>query len=229
MVLGYLEPIWLFQAEAAYPPIRALSTSLNSIWYEIIPLPCSPSPSISRTKTASRLGEQTHTLALSSLRPLMLGSCFEFRRVVQDGNMLQTPLPETRYYWDQSGFQHGLIVLPKINNLSELSMHVEWSCDLKHLSDTRYYPLIPIGNGSFRIRNLALGGPFQPEIDYRRELAGWLHYGRRCQICGLPFHQNYRPHQIDFGVLFCHGCHKNYTLSMSILSALDPWLLPDSC
>jgi hypothetical protein len=37
MVLGYLEPIWLFQAEAAYPPIRALSTSLNSIWYEIIP------------------------------------------------------------------------------------------------------------------------------------------------------------------------------------------------
>jgi hypothetical protein len=37
MVLGYLEPIWLFQAEAAYPLIRALSISLNSIWYEITP------------------------------------------------------------------------------------------------------------------------------------------------------------------------------------------------
>ena len=37
MVLGYLEPIWLFQAEAAYPQIRALSTSLNSVWYEIMP------------------------------------------------------------------------------------------------------------------------------------------------------------------------------------------------
>jgi hypothetical protein len=38
MILGYLDPIWLFQAEAAYPQIRALSTSLNSIWYENMPL-----------------------------------------------------------------------------------------------------------------------------------------------------------------------------------------------
>jgi hypothetical protein len=37
MVLGYLEPIWLFQAEAAYPQILTLSTSLNSVWYEILP------------------------------------------------------------------------------------------------------------------------------------------------------------------------------------------------
>lgn len=37
MILGYLDPIWLFQAEAAYPQIRALSTSLNSIWYESMP------------------------------------------------------------------------------------------------------------------------------------------------------------------------------------------------
>jgi hypothetical protein len=63
-------------------------------------------------------------------------------------------------------FQHGLIVLPKVNNC-QLSTHVEWSCDLKHLSDTRYYSLIPTGNGSFRIGHLALGGPFQPEVDYR--------------------------------------------------------------
>ena len=37
MVLGYLEPIWLFQAEAAYPEIAALSSSLNSVWYDILP------------------------------------------------------------------------------------------------------------------------------------------------------------------------------------------------
>lgn len=37
MVLGYLEPIWLFQAEAAYTQIRALSLRLNSVWYEIMP------------------------------------------------------------------------------------------------------------------------------------------------------------------------------------------------
>ena len=37
MVLGYLEPIWLFQAEAAYARIRTLSLGLNSVWYEIMP------------------------------------------------------------------------------------------------------------------------------------------------------------------------------------------------
>jgi hypothetical protein len=37
MILGYIDPIWLFQAEAAYPQIRAFSTSLNSVWYEIMP------------------------------------------------------------------------------------------------------------------------------------------------------------------------------------------------
>jgi hypothetical protein len=101
--------------------------------------------------------------------------------------------------------------------MSELSMNVEWSCNLHHLTDTRNYPLIRSQGDSIRIRNLALGGPFQPEIDYRRELAGWLHYGKRCQICALPFHQVYRPHQIDFGVLFCRECHKEYTLSKPIL------------
>jgi hypothetical protein len=130
-------------------------------------------------------------------------------------------LPGTRYYWDESGFQQSLIVLPQINNMSELSMNVEWCCNLQHPTDTRYYPLIRTGKDSFRIRNLALGGPFQPEIDYRRELAGWLHYGRRCQICALPFHPAYRPYRLDFGVLFCHACHNEYTLSRHILSGLN--------
>lgn len=170
----------------------------------------------------SPLDFQNDTLALHSSRHRALSSCLQCRPV---SKMLIcsrcSPLPGTRYYWDQSGFQDGLIVIPKINNMSELCMHVEWSCDLKHPTDTRYYPLIPSGKDSFRIRNLALGGPFQPEIDYRRELAGWLHYGRRCQICAQPLHPNYRPHRIDFGVLFCHVCHNDYTLGRLILSFLS--------
>ena len=89
-----------------------------------------------------------------------------------------------------------------------------------HPTDTRYYPLVPAVKDSFRIRNLALGGPFQPEIDYRRELAGWLQYARRCQICALSFHSSWRPHRMAFGVLFCHGCYDKYILSKS-----DPHLL----
>jgi hypothetical protein len=37
MILGYLDPIWLFQAEAANPQIRALLANLNSTWYENLP------------------------------------------------------------------------------------------------------------------------------------------------------------------------------------------------
>ena len=128
-----------------------------------------------------------------------------------------SPLSSIRYYWDRSVSQESLIVLPKIKNMSELSLNVEWSCTLRHPSDSRSYPLIHSRNNPIRIRNLALGGPFQPEIDYRRELAGWLHHGKRCQICVLPFDDVFRPYQIDFGIAFCPDCHQNYTLSKPIL------------
>jgi hypothetical protein len=60
MILGYLEPIWLFQAEAAYPQIRALSTSLNSVWYEIMPpaLFAEPEHFQNEDRVAARRAEQ---------------------------------------------------------------------------------------------------------------------------------------------------------------------------
>ena len=38
-VLGYLEPIWLFQLAAAYPKINALLSyeTSNKIWYDALP------------------------------------------------------------------------------------------------------------------------------------------------------------------------------------------------
>ena len=37
IILGLLEPIWLFQAEAAYPEIALLSSNANFLWYNAIP------------------------------------------------------------------------------------------------------------------------------------------------------------------------------------------------
>jgi hypothetical protein len=37
MILGHLEPIWLFQAEAAFPTIHQISRRANRLWYDILP------------------------------------------------------------------------------------------------------------------------------------------------------------------------------------------------
>lgn len=37
MVLGNLEPIWIFQLEAAYPETVAVTANLNFLWYNRLP------------------------------------------------------------------------------------------------------------------------------------------------------------------------------------------------
>jgi hypothetical protein len=81
MILGYLDPIWLFQAEAAHPQIRALSTSLNSIWYENLPpaLFAEPEHFQDEDRVARRSVQDFSSLQLATsdarfLRPI--SSCF---------------------------------------------------------------------------------------------------------------------------------------------------------
>jgi hypothetical protein len=79
MILGYLDPIWLFQAEAAFPQIRALSTSLNSIWYEIMPpaLFAEPEHFQDEDLLAARRSEQDSSalyLATSDVRSVLAAS-----------------------------------------------------------------------------------------------------------------------------------------------------------
>ena len=120
-------------------------------------------------------------------------------------------MPRTRYYWDKRISANKLIALPYITNLSELSLQVEWQCDVDHPSLNDYYPLAPIGKTSYRVRNLAIGGAFRPGYSYRRELAGHLHYGKRCQICLEVF--TWLGYHTDFDMLLCDRCHSGYTLS----------------
>jgi F-box-like len=79
MILSYLDPIWLFQAEAACPQIRALSTSLNSIWYEIMPpaLFAEPEHFQDEERLAARPSEQDSSslyLATSDVRFVLAAS-----------------------------------------------------------------------------------------------------------------------------------------------------------
>ena len=84
MVLGYLEPIWLFQAEAAYTQIRALSLGLNSVWYEIMPpaLFAEPEQFQNEDSVAAKVSEQfsrSLKLVTSDTRLVIEISC-SFRR-----------------------------------------------------------------------------------------------------------------------------------------------------
>src|SRR5438874_11773938 len=121
----------------------------------------SPSPNISKTKIESLVSHYRPS-TLFNLQHLMPGFETIF---VFFAEMLRyhrpSPLSSTHYCWDQSGQQQSLIVLPKIKNMSELSLDTAWSCTLRHPSDSRSYPLIHSRNNPIRIRNLALGGPFQ--------------------------------------------------------------------
>ena len=126
------------------------------------------------------------------------------------------PMPANQYFWHQSTSTNGFVTFPMITNLSHLAVHVEWNIGLKHLSsddnNDQHYPRVPVGCDKYRLRNLALGGPYQSQLDYRREHLGALHYGRRCQICCETLGE-LRPYKHAFGVLFCRVCYKKHTLS----------------
>ena len=98
--------------------------------------------------------------------------------------------------------------MPGLMNMSELSLNLDASFDIAHPVDRRFYPTTPT-----RIRVMALGGPFQPWLDYRQELAGHLHYGMRCFIC-LELAGKYRQYKQIWDMTWCIDCYDLYMLSM---------------
>lgn len=60
---------------------------------------------------------------------------------------------------------------------------------------------------------MALGGPYQPWLDYRREITGHLHYNMRCCIC-LELTGRYRCYKEIWGLKWCIKCFDLYMLSM---------------
>lgn len=107
------------------------------------------------------------------------------------------------------GFRSSRFVVPAIMGLSELSLSLDFSFDIAHPQDRRFYPTTPT-----RMRVMALGGPFQPWLDYKREFAGHLHYAMRCFLC-FEIAGSYRRYKRIWGVTWCTKCYDLYMLSMS--------------
>ena len=85
--------------------------------------------------------------------------------------------------------------------------------DKRHLSNSGFNPLLRSLEGTVRKRNLALGGVFQPELSYRREILGHLHCGRSCWLCFGPLYScepfSPRPVRLTrFDLIVCMHCFK---------------------
>ena len=215
-ILRYLEPIWIFQVEAAYPQIAELSASLTKLWYNALPF--------------ALYLEPEHFQVEEKFRTVAPGSCGVTRMASDKDHegrlsraLMPSMLPRQRYFWAKSTTAKKLLVLPSINNLSPLAAGLDYTCDIDHPSDKTFYPFIRVSKDLCRLRNMAIGGPFLSHFDYRREIAGHLHYSRRCQICLELLLMDLGEFKVEWDVLFCCRCYRKYTLSRP--SALSPFIL----
>ena len=85
--------------------------------------------------------------------------------------------------------------------MSVLSVRVEFACGIGHPRSQLNYPFLPSRN-----RVLAIGGPFRFFLDYKAELLGHLHYGKRCCICLEVVEASLRPFTRLSNLLLCMKC-----------------------
>jgi hypothetical protein len=127
-------------------------------------------------------------------------------------NVRTNTLSDDKFYYNDR--QSYRFALPAVSGLSELSMNLDFVFDIKHPQDRRFYPTTPA-----RVRVMALGGPFQPWLDYRQELAGHLHYGMRCCIC-LEVVGKCRGYRQIWDMNWCFKCYDHYMLGMPPVSEI---------
>lgn len=120
------------------------------------------------------------------------------------------------------------IILPKIDRLSKLSLTLIPNHCNQHPQNDPHYPLILGCLTPDRVRVLALGGPYEQSISYRRELGGNLHSRHRCYLCFEGFTTNtdkspggFRKEVVAWGMRWCEGCLQQWTISTQEISNFD--------
>ncbi|ERF70906.1 hypothetical protein EPUS_02428 [Endocarpon pusillum Z07020] len=198
-ILEYLEPIWLIQVASAYPDINKVLgfQQSNRIWYDALPAALFLEPESFQDEVLVENRKMAYTSGDGTDTTLQL-STNHFRN-------------ETFYY---GSTRSSRFVLPVLLGLSELSLNLDFSYDTTHPHDRRFYPTTPT-----RVRVMALGGPYQPWLDYRREITGHLHYNMRCCIC-LELTGRYRRYKQIWGLKWCTKCYDHYMLDPAQVSKI---------
>ena len=125
--------------------------------------------------------------------------------------MRKLPVGNTIYYWN--AIHEKFASVPGLTGMSHNSTHIRAKTEVTHLqgpNSTRpqEYPLM---NNRFRV--LAIGGIYRPYINYRHEVEGHMHYGKRCYICLELLKLSYRPWKTTFDMILCQPCANEWLLS----------------
>lgn len=106
------------------------------------------------------------------------------------------------------------IRLPLLDNCSSLAQEAALNptVDVSHRNSAQY-PLVKRFH-AFRPRNLALGGPYEEHLTYRREVLGYLYTASRCDIC-LAISTVYTPVAVRVaGFRLCTDCVAKWTINL---------------
>ncbi|ETN37553.1 uncharacterized protein HMPREF1541_07175 [Cyphellophora europaea CBS 101466] len=212
-ILLELEPIWLFQIERAIPSIALFLThkEANLIWYGVLPpaLFCTPEAfqNEKQTELAKRYfydrGDNKTRIVDVTIGPIERRQ----KNVVSIG-----VLPNNRIGDSTSLRRMGIQWL---DNCSSTANETNTIQSFDHLHRSSSFPLIkssdPDRGSKYRVRNLALGGPYEHYLSYRREILGHFHAGVRCDICLEMLRSSDRKTKI-IGLLLCQGCLGKWTI-----------------
>jgi len=132
--------------------------------------------------------------------------------------------------WTHGGLDDSINTFVNLPALRSVNVTSPLYIYMQHLKGTDRIPLLdyavsetPVGT---RVRTLAIGGPYQINFNYRRELLGYLLLTRRCSICleapivsGTPI-QPYEAWHTFAGVELCSLCYPKWTVRSGEIFAI---------
>ncbi|KAK4944906.1 hypothetical protein LTR10_015825 [Elasticomyces elasticus] len=205
-ICAYLDPIWVFQLELTCTTMarRLRSREGNRLWYNSIPPTLKAMPELFQ-----------HEEAFAQRLP---NAPFEFDSQPNPAGVqvaYATP-------WTHGGLDSSINTLVNLPALRSVNVTAPLYIYMQHLKGTDRIPLLhyavsdtPVGT---RVRTLAIGGPYQVNFNYRRELLGYLLLTRRCNICleapivsGTPIQPHEAWHTFG-GVELCSLCYPEWTV-----------------
>ena len=214
-IASYLDPVWMFQLEKAVPELGDYlhSQEASSVWYGVLPAAMLLQPEMHQSEDQKGLKEQRFCDmgllgAPGVLQKTEVGHNVRIHHNTRQSTI--TPLANTDRQLQSRATSPRSFCLPSLPGVStlahEIALKPRW--DVRQHQPSREYPIIKFPDGTYRVRTLALGGPFMPHISYRREILGRMLSFRSpcCCLCLEKFPETTGRHLL-LGLPFCKSCY----------------------
>ncbi|KPI41240.1 uncharacterized protein AB675_7840 [Cyphellophora attinorum] len=200
IILGHVDAVWLFQLEKAIPKMCRYLTGAESNldWYNAIPAPLLLEPGA--TSQNRKIVSKSAALLHLWMRQMIMSR--ETSSLIMLGG------------YDRAPNKYMLPRLDNISMLAEENNKIMTRYVAHPRGDDLQYPLIRLDKATFRTRVLAVGGPYDENLSYRRELLGNMLSSGRCCLCLEAMGPNFGGEA--FKLQFCTKCWDSLTVHMSV-------------